>query len=240
MRSFWDEDAATYDRSPGHNPRTAFELAAWAAELRRLLPAPPARVLDVGSGTGFLALILARQRYRVTALDLSEGMLGRLRDKAARAGLDIETLQGDAAEPPLADFDAIVERHLLWTLPNPAAALIAWDRAAPQGRLVLLESLWGKDAGPVEQLRRRGHAIARRWRRDPPDHHGEYGAWLRSQLPLGNGATPEQLVSLVEATAWGPARAQRLREVEWATRRSLPSALDRLLGVAPRFAVTAR
>ena len=194
----------------------------------------------MGAGTGFLALLLARQGYEVTALDLSPGMLSRLQEKAGATGLAIRTIQGDAGSPPLDDFDAVVERHLLWTLPDPAAALEAWERSAPMGRLMLLESLWGKEAGPLEQVRRQCHALARHWRHEPPDHHREYGTDLRGQLPLGHGATPEQLVALVEASPWGDAHVQRLREVEWATRRSLPSAWDRLIGVAPRFAVLAR
>ena len=45
-----------------------------------------------------------------------------------------------------------MERHLLWTLPDPAAALGAWRRAAPDGRLVLVESLWGR-VDPLEKIR---------------------------------------------------------------------------------------
>jgi len=240
MESFWDLDAATYDRSVSHNPTSALELAAWAGELRRLLPPPPARVLDAGSGTGFLALVLAKQGYMVTALDLSAAMLAQLEDKAGRAGVEIKTVHGNAAEPPLDGFEAVVERHLLWTLPDPGRALAAWDRCAPDGRLVLLESLWGDAAGPAQRLATRGHDLLRRLRRVPADHHAEYGSSMRRQLPLGHGATPEQLVSLVESTRWGTARVVRLRDVEWATRRSLPSGMDRVLGVAPRFAVVAR
>ena len=96
VRTYWDLDAATYDHSAGHNPTTALELAVWAAALRRLLPPPPARVLDVGAGTGFLSIILARQGYEVSALDLSPGMLGQLRDKAARSGLSIHTVEANS------------------------------------------------------------------------------------------------------------------------------------------------
>ncbi len=239
VRSYWDVDAATYDHSPSHNPTSALELAAWSAVLRHLLPPPPAKVLDAGAGTGFLSILLARQGYEVTALDLSAGMLGRLEEKARAAGREVKIVQADAGSPPVDGFDAVVERHLLWTLPDPTAALEAWHRSAAHGRLLLLESLWGKAAGSSERWRRTGHDTLRRLRKQPSDHHAVYEPDLRAQLPLGGGATPERLVSLVESSSWGPARAERLRDVEWASRRALPSVLDRLVGVAPRFAVVA-
>ncbi len=52
IRRFWDDDAATYDRSPSHYPRRPHEQAAWAGALRRLLPSPPARVLDMAPAPG--------------------------------------------------------------------------------------------------------------------------------------------------------------------------------------------
>ena len=239
VRSYWDADAATYDRSSAHNPTSALELAAWSAALRRLLPPPPAKVLDVGAGTGFLSVLLARQGYDVTALDLSAGMLGRLAEKARAAGLAVKTVHADASDPQVTGFGSVVSRHLLWTLPDPEAALETWHRAAVDGRLLLLESLWGNAAGTAGRWRQTSHAMLRRLRKQPPDHHAEYDPALRARLPLADGATPERLVCLVESSSWGPARAERLRDVEWATRRALPSALDRLVGVAPRFAVVA-
>ncbi len=239
VRSYWDLDAKTYDDSASHHPRTAAEQAAWSAVLRRLLPPPPAKVLDAGAGTGFLSVLLARQGYSVTALDLAPGMLARLQDKVRTAGLDVRTVEGDAADPPRDKFDAVVERHLLWTLLRPGDALDAWHEAAPTGRLVLLESLWGASGRFAEQLRSRSHAVLRRLRGGRPDHHAEYDPELRARLPLGAGATPDRLVTLVELSTWGPARLERLRDVEWATREALPSSLDRLVGVVPLFAVVA-
>jgi SAM-dependent methyltransferase len=240
VRDYWDVDAATYDRSAGHNPQTRLELSVWAASLRGLLPPPPARVLDAGAGTGFLSLLLAREGYRVTALDLAPGMLAQLRTKAASSGLEVEIVEGNAADPPRGGFDAVVERHVVWTLPDPEAALEAWREAAPTGTLLLVESIWGAGAGPEEQLRSAARALLRRLRREPSDHHKEYETELRSELPFGGGASPEMLVGLVELTSWGPARVERLRDVDWATREAFGSMLDRLVGVPPRFAVIAR
>jgi SAM-dependent methyltransferase len=236
VRRFWDADAGTYDRSSGHHPGP-LELAAWAAALRALLPPPPARVLDVGAGTGFLSLVVARLGHRVTALDLSGAMLTQLEAKAAAGGLVVETVRGPADEPPAGPFDAVMERHLVWTLPDPAATVRAWREVAPAGRLLLCETTWGCAGDVLERWRSRGRVALRRWRRVPPDHHGEYAPELRAALPLGGGTPPGALVELVASAGWSPVGLTRLRDVEWASTlgRSL---VDAALGTAPRFVVT--
>jgi 2-polyprenyl-3-methyl-5-hydroxy-6-metoxy-1,4-benzoquinol methylase len=92
VREYWDADAATYDRAPDHGAASGAERAAWNAALARLLPAG-GRVLDAGAGTGFLSLAAARLGHRVTALDLSAGMLARLRASAEREGLQVEIVE---------------------------------------------------------------------------------------------------------------------------------------------------
>jgi len=61
-------------------------------------------VLDAGAGTGFLSLLLARQGYRVTAVDLSAAMLQILTSNAAARGPGIDTANADAASPPRPDL----------------------------------------------------------------------------------------------------------------------------------------
>ncbi|HEV2819448.1 MAG TPA: class I SAM-dependent methyltransferase [Solirubrobacteraceae bacterium] len=65
------------------------ELAAKAAH-------PPGAILDVGAGTGRVALDLARAGHEVVALDRDEVLLGALRERAARDRLDVRTVTGDA------------------------------------------------------------------------------------------------------------------------------------------------
>jgi len=237
IRRFWDDDAPTYDDAPGHKPRSPAVLAAWTAAVAHLLPAAPARVLDCGAGTGFLSLIAARLGHDVTALDLSEGMLARLGAAADAEQLRVQVVVGPAELPP-ADFDAVMERHLLWTLPDPVAALRAWRAAAPAGRLVAFESLWG-DADPLERLRGRGREWLRRARGGAPDHHGAYPEAVRASLPWGSGTSPRRVTEAVAEAGWRTARLVRLRDVEWASTAELPLP-ERLIGVAPRFAVVAR
>jgi SAM-dependent methyltransferase len=236
IRQYWDEDAATYDHSPSHHPQRPQEQAAWAAALRRLLPEPPATVLDAGAGTGFLSLLLAGQGYRVTALDLSPGMLARLRDKATHRGLSIETVESDALHPPEGPFDAVVERHLLWTLPDPAAALTAWHAAAPQGRLVVVEGSWGPRLTGTNALRARARRLAEQFRGARPDHHAEYSTRMTAALPHHRGLAVADVVALVQASPWGTARFERLRDVEWATTEGR-GLLAELLGTVPHWAV---
>jgi SAM-dependent methyltransferase len=239
IRDWWDADAATYDDSTDHGWAAASPAlrAAWNAALHRLLPAGGGRVLDVGAGTGFLSLAAARLGHRVTALDLSGGMLERLREGAARQGLEVEVVQGGAEEPPAGPFDAVIERHLLWTLPDPAAALAAWRAAAPEGRLVLFEGLWG-GADPVERLRGQAREGLRRLRGEPDHHHDRYQPAVVEELPLAAGTHPDRVVELVEGAGWGPARLERLHDIEWAQLLQVPASA-RLLGVTPRFAVLA-
>jgi SAM-dependent methyltransferase len=72
--------------------RYAADLELWH-ELAR--EAPP-RVLDVGAGTGRVALALAAAGHDVTALDLEPDLLAVLEQRAAGAGTSVTTLAGDA------------------------------------------------------------------------------------------------------------------------------------------------
>ncbi len=238
IRSYWDRDALAYDRDPGHHPTAPLELAAWRGALAELLPAPPARVLDAGAGTGFLTLLAASLGHRVTALDLSAGMLEQLRAKAAAASLEVEVVQADALEAPDGPFDAVISRHLLWTLPQPEAALRRWHQVAPSGRLVLVDSTWGgTDLG--SRLRHWAQTGLARARREPPAHHAPYPPEVRAHLPLAHSFRPELLLELVSRAGWSAPEVHRLGDVEWAETRRLPWP-DRQLARPGRFALVAR
>jgi SAM-dependent methyltransferase len=143
-RRFWDEAAERFDDEPDHGLRDPLIRGAWAARLRTWLPSGRCDLLDLGCGTGSLALLAAEDGHRVTAVDRSERMAALARQKLA--GTDASVLVGDAARPPVgtARFDVVLVRHLLWAMPDPAAALRHWaDLLRAGGRLVLVEGRWG-------------------------------------------------------------------------------------------------
>jgi ubiquinone/menaquinone biosynthesis C-methylase UbiE len=106
-------------------------------------------VPDAGAGTGFLPLPLARQGYQVTTVDMSAAILQNLTSKAAPASPAPTPPTPTLPAHPGQTFDAVVERHLLRTLPNPGKALAAWRAAAPGGRLALIEGSSGGTGRPL-------------------------------------------------------------------------------------------
>ncbi|WP_418961054.1 class I SAM-dependent methyltransferase [Streptomyces tritici] len=158
ITAYWDAAAAAFDEEPDHGLRAAPTRTAWAARLLSWVGAEEGGagldVLDVGCGTGSLSLLLAGAGHRVTGVDLAPRMVERARAKLHAAGLPARFLVGDAAQPPTgtARYDVVLCRHLVWTLPDPAAALREWvARLRPGGRLILVEGRWreaGEGAAP--------------------------------------------------------------------------------------------
>jgi SAM-dependent methyltransferase len=238
IREFWDRDSHTYDASASHSVSDPLEAAAWRAALRRALPDPGAKVLDVGAGTGAMSLLAAELGYDVTALDLSEGMLSKARAKAKASGVELVFVVGSAAEPPSGPFDAIMERHVIWTMPEPVAVLRAWrDVMVPGGRLVLFEGVWGADT-PVQQLKDKVAEALRGALRVKDHHHAPYPADVLAELPLAGMTSPVPLIDMVHEAGWKSVRVQRLRDVEWASMQHVRWPLG-WLEQRPRYALIA-
>ncbi len=110
----FDEWAATYDKTVGSG--TGFPFEGYARVLSEIFTrsgaGPGSAVLDVGVGTGNLALLFAAQGCDLWGLDFSGEMLARARTKLPSARLVQADLQG--AWPPELDrrFDCIVSAYV--------------------------------------------------------------------------------------------------------------------------------
>ena len=219
VRAYWDADAATYDHSADHGARVAGPAGGLE---RRPAPAAAGRAVP-GAGRRrrhrVPVLAAARLGHRVTALDLSGGMLERLRAAADREGLEVEAVQGGAEEPPLARSTPWSSGTCCGRCPD-RAALAAWRAVAPEGRLVLFEGL---GAGPTSS-RPCGQAREglRKLRGEPDHHHDHYDPSMPRSCRWPPGLHLDQLVELVEEAGWGPVRLERLGDIEWVHLLELP------------------
>lgn len=100
-------------------------------------------MLDVGCGTGFLSLLFAAQGIAQPVSIWLRGCLsGRAKRPPRRGRRSISSVE--APDLPAASHDLIVERHVIWTLRHPEAALDAWRQLLRRrGRLILIEGNGG-------------------------------------------------------------------------------------------------
>ena len=248
VREHWDRAAATYDRLRGHGLFGDREHAAWRGLLERVLPVGTKRVLDVGTGTGFLALLLAELGYRVVGVDNSPVMLAAGARAAQARGLDIEFVLGralltdtegldDLAEVRGARFDAVVSRHVLWTMERPEDAIRAWRSVTvPGGAVIAIDGTWF--GGSMH--RRAGALVGRSLRRltgGAPEHgNGVYARNASETFPLMAARSPEPAGNAFRRAGLHDVRTEYLDGID-AVERSEMSFADRLASPWRRYLV---
>lgn len=100
-----------------------------------VLPPAPARLLDLGAGTGWLSCLLACAGYTVTATDISPDMVELQRRNADRYGVQLaEALVADYEELPFeAEFEAVLFYDCLHHADDELKALASAHRALVAG-----------------------------------------------------------------------------------------------------------
>jgi ubiquinone/menaquinone biosynthesis C-methylase UbiE len=208
IRQYWDRRANTFDDEMGHGLVSDTQRRAWLELLSRLAGSAPQRVLDVGCGTGFLALRFAELGHTVTGIDFAPQMIDRARRKAEQANLQIDFRVGDAAalDYPDESYDWVVARHLIWNLPDPEQGVAEWLRVLrPGGHLVLIEGKWAdNDAFAQCYARRTSRLLA--WLIEAGAALGirRYGSYRRYrrievQLPFSGGPPAKRLAAFLQA-----------------------------------------
>lgn len=114
--------------------------ALWQAEIEKYIPMDKElKILDVGTGSGFFAILLSRLGHGVTGIDLTPSMIEEARRLAAEQQVNADFFVMDAENPEFDDesFDVVISRNLTWTLPHPEHAYSQWKRVLKKGGILL-------------------------------------------------------------------------------------------------------
>jgi SAM-dependent methyltransferase len=196
----FDHTVDFYDETRGLS-RDAMEVTTelLAAELHGCR-----RVLEVGVGTGLLALPLSGKGFRVDGIDVSEPMLRRLREKGSDGRIGLAVAAAERLPFGSHAFDGAYLRHVLHLIPDWHAALAEVVRVVRPG---------GRFLASITDYSGLYSEVQERFLQEAGD------------LPLAIGLPPNDPRSLVAAMASLGARGRRLPPVRG--RRSLT--LDRFL-----------
>lgn len=225
IRAYWSQRAATFDQSPGHGVSGPEERAAWLSLLGAALePAKGLKVLELASGTGEITSLLAALGCDVTGLDLTEPMLDRAKGKLRARGQRARLFMGDAENTlePDATYDAVVCRHLVWTLVNPQAAFADWLRVLkPGGRVVIIDGDWvnmpliGRVRGAIGAwlMGRMGMV------REKPDMDTHQR--ILGRVHFNQGLTPDRLTPMLRDAGFEGFSVRPMRPIRRLQRRAL-------------------
>jgi ubiquinone/menaquinone biosynthesis C-methylase UbiE len=223
IRAYWSKRAETFDQAFGHRIAPGPEHDAWSQTIVAHLGADPLHVLELASGTGEVTRVLLALGHRVTGVDFSEAMIARSRAKHA-GHARARFVLGDAENTmePDAVYDAVVCRHLVWTLTDPEAALRDWRRVLkPGGRLLVFDGDFVR-LSPQGRVARPGLALIERFAGPEPGRDGllaaQHGQILQ-QLPFANGLTFDNLRGLAQRAGFKDVKRGDYRPIMRAQRR---------------------
>lgn len=136
VRQYYDENAVREWTRLEEHP---FEFLLTVYMLEKYIR-PGDRVLDIGGGPGRYAIHLAKMGCRVALVDLSESNIALAREKAAEAGVTLETRVSNCLELdalPLGEYDHVLLMgplyHLLDEVDRIRTVELALDRLKPGG-----------------------------------------------------------------------------------------------------------
>ncbi len=180
-------------------------------KLRKALGRDPemfGRALEIGAGTGYFTLNLMQAGVVRSAvcMDISPGMLETLQRNAAKLGLPVATVAGDAEGLPLADesFDLVFGHAVLHHIPDLERAFEEFHRVLKPGGWVVFAGEPSRYGDRLAALPKRGAgALAPLWR-------AALGAAPYAGHTERNGDGDHGLEALVDVHAFDPAQLRRL------------------------------
>ncbi|MFS8045943.1 class I SAM-dependent methyltransferase [Rhizobium sp. BR 314] len=224
IRDYWSKRSETFDLAFGHKIARGAEADAWQKPIRTALGLQPKQVLELACGTGEVTQLIHDLGHDVTALDFSEAMLAVARRKhAGKARLRFLLADAEHTMEPDEAYDAIVCRHLVWTLTRPEETFREWFRLLkPGGRLVIFDGDWAqpKLGGRIATMlialidricgadRNYDGALSRRHAR------------IMEALPFGDGLHADVLAPIMETVGFAEIELQSHSSIAKAQRKN--------------------
>ncbi|WP_027398554.1 class I SAM-dependent methyltransferase [Anaerovorax odorimutans] len=127
----------------------------WMNEIMKYLPLERRlKILDVGTGTGYFALLLAKQGHEVHGIDLTPAMIEEAKKLSEEMKYEIQFDVMDAQKLKFEEesFDVVITRNLTWTLPEPEQAYSEWRRVLVKGGILLnFDADFGHEVRSMEE-----------------------------------------------------------------------------------------
>ncbi|MBV7276216.1 class I SAM-dependent methyltransferase [Clostridium sp. PL3] len=145
IQNYWNNRAKTFSQKINED-MNSFKKETWAKIIKdKVADKDKVKVLDIGTGPGFFAIIMAQMGYDVTAVDCSDTMLQEAKGNAELAGVKVNFIKSDGEELNFQkeSFDLIVSRNVTWTLKEPEKAYKNWFNLLKEdGRVVIFDANW--------------------------------------------------------------------------------------------------
>jgi SAM-dependent methyltransferase len=186
---------------PSFAPMEMLTMLPAAQLVKRARVRTGQRVLDVGCGTGVVALTAALRGADVTGLDLTPELLERARENARIVDVDVEWVEGDAEALPFADssFDTVLSQFGHIFAPRPDVATAEMLRVLKPGGTIAFSS-W-----PPDLFVGRTFELLSRYVPAPPEGVASPALWGDTAVigeRLGNAVTDlvfDRLTAIVPA-----------------------------------------
>jgi len=139
IEKYWDTRSADFSRVRRMEIEGA-DFSTWNEIIKKHLPANKIlKVLDVGTGAGFFAVLFSKIGCEVTGVDMSKKMLAEAEKNIAAFNCRADFFRMNAQELTFdaETFDVVISRNLTWTLPDAMEAYKQWHRVLKRGGILM-------------------------------------------------------------------------------------------------------
>lgn len=212
----WDASAGRY----GETIRGELASPLKNAWLKKIMDNAPDKrtldVLDIGTGPGFLAIVLGEVGHNITAVDCSKHMIEEAEQNARNAGVAASFYKMDSHTLLFQDnsFDLIISRNVTWSLYDPVKAYMEWKRVLrPGGRMIVFDANWGLQNFD-DEIRRKNEENAEKYRKmfNKQPHPTK---WFYEEMYLSDKVRPDWDMTVIREIGISPCCERNVNSQLW-------------------------